>query len=184
LTPEDLALDVDLLLRDAPLILYRLARARYANISGVGAAQYPGRWNRLGQEAIYTSTEMSAPILERLVHTTKDLIPANLALMKIRVSGKWERFANMMMDSHTGGYFSFYRSLAHAKSALNSSPYVFGHGVNPFAVAVPSVIVPVWNVVLYPQAPGFWNHVALETVERFEFDPRLFPENTPVATPE
>jgi hypothetical protein len=33
-----------------------------------------------------------------------------------------------------------------------------------------------WNVVLYPGAPAFWNHVHLESVEPFEFDPRLFPE--------
>jgi hypothetical protein len=46
------------------------------------------------------------------------------------------------------------------------------------------VIVPVWNVVLYPQAVGFWDHVTLEAVEPFEFDPRLFPDNTPVETPE
>jgi hypothetical protein len=54
---------------------------------------------------------------------------------------------------------------------------------DPFAVAVHSVIVPVRNVVLFPQGVGFWDHVALETVEPFEFDPRLFPDNTPIETP-
>jgi hypothetical protein len=49
--------------------------------------------------------------------------------------------------------------------------------MNPFAVAVPSVIVPVWNVVLFPQGRGFWDHVSLESVEPFEFDPRLFPDD-------
>ena len=71
MTPDDLALNPDVLRQKQPLILYRLARARYANLSGIGAALYPGRWNQPGQEAIYTSTEVSVPVLERLVHTPK-----------------------------------------------------------------------------------------------------------------
>jgi hypothetical protein len=53
-------------------------------------------------------------------------------------------------------------------------------GINAFAVAIPSVIVPVWNVVLYPEGVGFWEHVSLISLEPFEFDPRLFPEETPI----
>ena len=83
MTPEDLPLDPEFFLTHQPLTLYRLARARYANLSGMGAAFAPGRWNRLGEEAIYTSTEMGVPLLERLVHTPKDLIPSNLAIMRI-----------------------------------------------------------------------------------------------------
>jgi hypothetical protein len=54
---------------------------------------------------------------------------------------------------------------------------MFALGMSPFAVALPSVIVPAWNVVLYPEGTGFWDHVSLETVEPFEFDPRLFPDD-------
>jgi hypothetical protein len=42
----------------------------------------------------------------------------------------------------------------------------------------------VWNVVLYPAGKGFWDHVRLENIELFEFDSRLFPENTPLELPE
>lgn len=90
MTPEELQLDPKFFLANQPFLLYRLARARYANLSGIGAASAPGRWNRSGEEAIYTSTEMGVPVLERLVHTPKDVIPSNLALMKIRVNGNWE----------------------------------------------------------------------------------------------
>jgi hypothetical protein len=107
LTPDNLVFDPDVLFANHPLILYRLARARYANLSGVGAALYPGRWNRQGQEAIYTSTEKSATVLERLVHTLKDVIPSNLALMTIRVSGNWETSKNAMVDTHTSGFSGF-----------------------------------------------------------------------------
>jgi len=53
-----------------------------------------------------------------------------------------------------------------------------GNGA-PMALVVPSAVAAAWNVVLYPDALGFWDHVSLRNVEPFDFDPRLFPENTP-----
>jgi hypothetical protein len=40
---------------------------------------------------------------------------------------------------------------------------MFTAGIRPFAVAVLSVIVPVWNAVLFPQGIAFWEHVSLDT---------------------
>jgi RES domain-containing protein len=180
LTPQDQALDPGFFLAHQPLTLYRLARARYANLSGIGAALAPGRWNRSGQEAIYTSTEVGVPLLERLAHTPKNLIPSNLALMRIQISGQWEAQTNVLIDPKTSACLWFYRSLAKANEDFDDAPHFFARGVNPFAVAVPSVIVPAWNVVLYPNGTGFWDHVSLESMEPFEFDPRLFPEDTPI----
>jgi hypothetical protein len=46
---------------------------------------------------------------------------------------------------------------------------------DPVALIVPSVIVPEYNVVLYPRATNFEPElVRIESVEEFEFDPRLF----------
>jgi hypothetical protein len=75
----------------------------------------------------------------------------------------------------------FYRDVATTKDGFNRGSHSFAV---PFAVAVPSVIVPVWNVVLYPQGIGFWDHVALESVDAYEFDPRLFPEGAVVESSE
>jgi RES domain-containing protein len=181
LTPEDQALDPNFFLTQQPLTLYRLARARYANLSGVGAALAPGRWNRAGEEAIYTSTEMAVPVLERLAHARKDLIPSNLAQMKIRIMGRWAAQGRTLHDPDTGGALRIYRTLSEARDFFHNSHIGgFRGDLNPFAIAVPSVIVPVWNIVLFPQGTGFWEHVSLESVELFEFDPRLFPENAAV----
>lgn len=167
MTPKDRALDPEFFLRHQPITLYRLARARYANLSGIGAATAPGRWNLPGQEAIYTSTEIGVPLLERLVHTPKDTIPSNLALMRIQLSGDW--------PPRSSGRMLIFTTLAEAEDFFPE----WWQGVDRIAIAVPSVIVPAWNVVLYPQAPYFWEHVSLISVEPFEFDPRLFAENTP-----
>jgi RES domain-containing protein len=203
LTPEDQRLDPEFLPSNQPLILYRLARARYANLSGVGAAFAPGRWNRHGQEAIYTSTEAGVPVLERLVHTPKDIVPSNLAMMKIRVNGDWQldlrfmprsaspaphsgkqRLGRMITEPDSPGWFLFYQDLASAKKDFDEGDGAFAGSLAPFALAVPSVIVPVWNAVLYPQRRGFWEHVSLESVDAFAFDPRLFPEDAVMEPPD
>jgi hypothetical protein len=128
------------------------------------------------QEAIYTSTEVGVPVLERLAHTPKDIIPSNLALMRIRVTGDWETHENALTDVRTGGCIWFYRSIREARDAFSAGRQRYRAGMNPLAVGIPSVIVPAWNVVLYPQGTGYWDHVSLDSVEPFEFDPRLFPD--------
>jgi RES domain-containing protein len=177
LTRDDLQLDPAIFLTHPLLILYRLARARYANLSGAGAAAAPGRWNRLDQEAIYSSTEIGVPVLERLVHSPKEIIPSNLAMMRLRVGGDWEIHKNATTDRQAGGCLCIYKSIREARDGFSNGPQGFAAGMNPFAVAVPSVIVPAWNVALHPGGTGFWDHVSLESIEPFEFDPRLFPDD-------
>jgi hypothetical protein len=48
---------------------------------------------------------------------------------------------------------------------------------DPVAFIVPSVIVPEYNVVLYPRPNNFEPDLArIESVQAFEFDPRMFPD--------
>jgi RES domain-containing protein len=179
LTSESQSLDPNFFLTHQPLILFRLTKTKYANLSGVGAALVPGRWNSSGQETIYTSTEAGTCVLEMLAHTRKDSIPSNLALMKIRVAGQWATHKDALFDAKTSGSLWIYRSIAETRDDYQKSQHWYPGGDSPFAVAIPSVIVPAWNVVLYPKGIGFWDHVSLESVEPFEFDPRLFPDDAP-----
>lgn len=107
--------------------------------------------------------------------------------MKIRVIGNWEYRKGALGDTATDGCLLLLPSLAEAREAFQFSERIGGGflgAANPFAIAVPSVIVPAWNVVLYPNGIGFWDHISLETIEPFNFDPRLFPENTPLEEPQ
>jgi len=172
LTPQDRELDPSRLFQSNPLKLYRLVRQRYASLSGIGAAVHGGRWNQVGQEAIYTSTEVSVPWLERLVHTPKNVIPANLALMEIHVD---------ISDYSTehANPIAIFPSLRAANNNWLGTTDPESQWA-PFAIAVPSVVVPVWNVVLYPMASKFWDRVTLFSVEPTEFDVRLFPSDAVV----
>ena len=174
MTPVDQDLDLALLFQTNPLDLYRLTKMKYASLSGKGAALAAGRWNDIGEEAIYTSIELATTVLERLVHTPKETIPSDLALLKIKVAGNWIRSGNILLDRSTSASLTAFTSLADARKAYSALP---NPAWNCFAIALPSVVIPAWNVILYPQRVGFWNHVTLEAIEPFTYDPRLFPEH-------
>jgi RES domain-containing protein len=175
-TPIEKVLDRTLLTERTPLPLYRLAAGKYAtNLSGIGAAKSPGRWNFGGQEAIYTSLNVSTCVLERLAHTPKDRIPTDLNLMTLHFSGTWlwREPQGIAEEENTAAKWAAYTTL---KSAYEEWPVTAAVEYKELVVlAVPSVIVPEWNVVLYPQAKGFWDHVRLVSAEPFSYDERLFP---------
>jgi hypothetical protein len=75
--------------------------------------------------------------------------------------------------------YSRYSSLAEASLNYSARRVRVGWDVGPLAIALPSVVVPEWNVVLFPNHPEFWKRVKLITIEPFEYDPRLFPEGIP-----
>ena len=174
-------LDDGLLFNEGKLTLHRLAQTRHANLSGVGAALYPGRWNRVGQEALYTSINRSLPVLEKLVHTTKTTIPKNLSMMTISVRGNWEishrtakALSRRWVNRDFGVVIDVRRTLTEATEKFQSEPI----SESVLAIAVPSVIVPEWNVVLFPAVRAYSDLVSLDAIEPFEFDPRLFPETS------
>jgi uncharacterized protein YjbI with pentapeptide repeats len=104
LTREDLSLDISLFLDRGPVLLFRIARSRYANLTGVGAASAPGRGNIRGQEAIYTSREVGVPVLERLVHTPKDLLATT---MGSTVQSEVINSENVSAIEWDDGYFKY-----------------------------------------------------------------------------
>jgi RES domain-containing protein len=65
------------------VIVWRLCRAKYADLSGVGGLRAQGRWNNLGHPVIYASATLSLSVLERRVHTR--LRPRDEVAMQIEL---------------------------------------------------------------------------------------------------
>jgi RES domain-containing protein len=78
------------------MILWRIAaetRKRAADdLSGAGAARYPGRWNAEGQAAVYAASTIALAMLETAAHIDDAGLPLDRYLVRIEVPDRvWQR---------------------------------------------------------------------------------------------
>jgi RES domain-containing protein len=72
--------------------VYRIARKkRIADLSGLGAKLAGGRWNPKDFPVLYTASNSSLAILEKLVHVDFDLLPDDLYLAEIEIEGEFSQ---------------------------------------------------------------------------------------------
>ena len=118
-------------------------------MDGKGARLVGGRCNDIGVSAVYAAEHASLALVEVLVHVDRSEVPGDYVLMGIRVPNK--RFPESSPEA------------AKQISHLRAEPFL----------RVRSVVVPrELNYVLYPEATNF--EAAVEFIEPFEFDTRLF----------
>ena len=140
------------------MIVYRLARAAYADLSGEGAKRAGGRYNPRGISAVYASQSISLALLEVLVHLDKTEVPQDYVVMAIRLPSGSARGkkANELALLANGSPEQYLQE-------LYSTP----------VLRVRSVIVPQErNYVLLPQAREF--SASIEWIKPLRFDERLF----------
>jgi RES domain-containing protein len=183
LTPEDYSLDASIFVPSTTVTLFRLANPRFVQMDGLGAALNVGRWNRAGQAALYTSLAMETCVQEILAHVRMGNVPTKYMLMKmeLRIPASVRNLSKK--PAHSQSVFGFshaservptlrvYETLGMARSAFEHPSFE-----TPLAIALPSIRVPAWNVVLYPEGTDFWRHISLVSVE--PFDRSLLVENT------
>jgi len=139
--------------------VWRLTRRKYGDLSGVGAALAPGRWNRGGQRVVYAAEHPALATLEVLVHLglDLDLLPPDYVLLDIslpdalieRAPGVWAARAARTFGS------TWLRRGAHA------------------ALAVPSAVVPHgWNYLINPLHAAS-SRIRIVGRTSFSFDRRL-----------
>lgn len=147
--------------------VYRFTKARYAgDLSGVGAARYPGRWNLPGQHALYAAGSRALALLEVLVHLPRHLVPSDLLLQTILIP---ETTPPTMIPLES--LPETWRAYPPAEDLRQMG----GKWLETFpAFQVPSALIPEeWNIVLSPGwiAKGT---LRLAREEPFVVDGRLF----------
>jgi len=65
------------------MILYRIVKCAYADLSGTGARLYGGRWNSEGRSMVYLASSRSLAVLEALVHLSPTNLPNDFCIMTI-----------------------------------------------------------------------------------------------------
>lgn len=149
------------------MLLYRLGKTKHAHkLDGVGARDYPGRWNSLGNAMVYTSESSSTTVLEVRVHTKK--LRRNLSLTTIEVPDGASMLTLKVDDLPNGWNWMRYleRVRAVGDDFLNTRKYLI--------LRVPSAVDPkAWNYLLNPMHPDM-KKVKVVKVEQYTLDPRLF----------
>jgi RES domain-containing protein len=57
------------------MIVYRITKSKFsADLSGTGAALFPGRWNKYGSPVLYTGETKEIALLEMIVNATSMII--------------------------------------------------------------------------------------------------------------
>ena len=147
--------------------VWRIARGRYAPLSGEGARIHGARWNSPGVTVVYTAGSLSLAIVELLVHTDPDLIPDDLVAFEIELPDSLPTRAVAAGELPPGwtdpSDFAPCRALGDA----------WARAADSCALRVPSAIVPEESNLLlnplHPDAPG----VRVVSQRPFAFDPRL-----------
>ena len=147
------------------------SRARTHDLSGTGSYNVGGRWNFEGTYAVYTSEHRSLALLETLVHTEEDELPANLFVITIEFddtalikSISLDELPETWRQIESFSIRQIGTSLLQARECL--------------ALKVPSAVMPFENnFVLNPIFPGFEKLVRIVSVDLYEPDERLSSSN-------
>jgi RES domain-containing protein len=148
------------------MLLYRIVRSAYADLSGNGARLYGGRWNSEGKAVVYFASSRSLAVLEALAHLSPTNIPNDFCMMIVEAPDNastgldiktlpkhWQEYPEQNILKQIGNRF-----LAEKKHLL---------------LKVPSAIVKEeYNYLLNPLHPSA-KQVKIKSKQPFSFDARL-----------
>ena len=148
------------------MIVYRITNKKYAsNISGVGAALFPGRWNKKGIPVLYTGASKEIALLETVVHLPLFMTP-KLDLLTLEIP---DGSIQTIETNHLPKNWSDYP----APTILSDIGNTWVLSNESIALRVPSSIIhSSYNFILNCNHPSY-NEVKIVSQEDFPFDKRL-----------
>jgi RES domain-containing protein len=148
------------------MLSFRIAPARFVDLSGKGGLYASARWHTRGRPIVYSAGTRALSILEVLVHTDPDDIPEDLQLLTfeipddlpIRGITRDQLPADWQLPLHSGC-----QSLGDQWLIASESPIL----------RAPSALVPEeLNLLINPLHPGA-ARIRIVEQRSFEFDERL-----------
>lgn len=151
------------------MIVYRITKERYAeDLTGNGARRFGGRWNNKGIPVVYTSEHRSLCLLEMLVHTPVDSIPADVVLVKIFVPDEFQ-----ISGITTGQLPQSWKTFPYDPFTKQIGDELLRPGNHP-VIKVPSALVDEeFNYLINP-AHERAAEVSIVEVRALDLDSRLF----------
>lgn len=153
--------------------LWRIAAAtrEYAptDLSGAGAAKFPGRWNDYNESVVYCAPAIAMAVLETAAHVDDSGLPLNRYLVEIAVPGPmW--VGRVTLDA--AKLPATWDAIPAGRTSVKiGSDWVTS--LRSAILIVPSVIVPEESIALINPAHAGVHEITAKVVRAFEYD-RLF----------
>ena len=146
--------------------VYRISKNQFIHdLSGYGAAHYPGRWNSKGVFVLYTAATASLALLESVVHMDK-LLRNGYSLATILLPD--DKIQTILIEDLPQGWDTF-----PPPEKLKSLGDQFVRTSAFLALKIPSSIMPEdHNFLINPQHAAF-NQVKIDNVRELRIDSRL-----------
>lgn len=148
------------------MVVYRIANSKHASdISGTGAALYPGRWNKKGSAVLYTAENKELALLENIVHAPPMFYP-ELDILTLEIPD--DSILEFKIEDLPKNWFHF--AAPTLLSEIGQNWIIKGETI---ALRVPSCIIhSSCNIILNCRNPRYGEVKVLEQ-NKFKFDPRL-----------
>jgi RES domain-containing protein len=144
--------------------LYRLCKARYSALDGVGASLYGGRWNNPGIAVVYTASSLSLAILETRVHLTR--MPVDYVKLEIEIP-------DAGFHPHEVAAASLIPSWSTDEAYTRGVGDALLRADTMTPIKVPSIVVATeWNVLFSPDYAAV--HATIVSSDPIDIDPRLW----------
>ncbi|MBC5768062.1 RES family NAD+ phosphorylase [Ramlibacter albus] len=155
------------------MMLWRIAEEtrqyRADDLSGTGAAQYPGRWNNAGAPVLYTTLTISLAALETAAHMAETGLPGNRYVVRIDVPEHAWRNRQVLAPEALPVTWD---AIPAGESSAELGAEWLAAGASAILL-VPSVIVPEEAVALINPAHPDAAKIKATAVRSFEYS-RLF----------
>lgn len=148
------------------MIVYRISKKQYIHdLTGFGAANFPGRWNSKGVYVLYTAATPSLALLESVVHITS-LVQVEYSLAKIFIPD--DLIVEISTTDLPENWYVF-----PAPGDLKKFGDDFVRENKFLTLKVPSSIMPEdTNLLINPAHPAF-SKVKILSVRQLDIDSRL-----------
>jgi RES domain-containing protein len=152
------------------VIAWRICKRKYASretlLSGIGAKEYGGRWNRPGCAVVYASASPSLALLETLVHADAHTMPANIVAVSIAIPDDLAHARIPLRDMHDG-----WREIGDERCVDLGSAWI-ERGVS-VVLSVPSAVNPLEENILLNPAHADITRCIVGEIVAIEYDVRL-----------
>jgi RES domain-containing protein len=148
------------------MVVYRITGHKYSkDLTGIGAAQFGGRWNKKGTAVIYTGESKEIALLETIAHTPPMLVP-ELHILTIEIPDN--SITEITIKELPKNWIDY-----PAPTILSEIAEKWIKKGESIALKVPSCIIhSAHNYILNSRHPDFKNIKVIEH-RNFHFDSRL-----------